>query len=147
MNRAYSDRSRRHQPWLHVGVGDRESLAFPRQRVVVQRRRDGRVDVPAQRRQLAVGEELPEHGSAGVGRPADEPGVVQAVAVHAEPRVVHPGLAHQLDRHRRPQRRHRPPRLAGPSCKERRDAVRRPRADNTLLRKPCRIRNKLQIFS
>ena len=87
------------QPRRHVGIRDWEPLALRRQRVVVERGRHGRVDVVAQRHELVVGEELPEHGSPGVGRPADEPvRVVQAVAVHAEPRVVHADLAHQLDR-------------------------------------------------
>lgn len=92
---AYIERT---EPWHHVWVGDREPLAFLRQGVVVERGRDGRVDVLAQRRELVVREELPEHGSPGVGRPADEPHVVQAVAVHAEPRVGHVDSAHQLDR-------------------------------------------------
>ena len=48
--------------------------------------------------ELIVGEELPEDGAAGVGRAPDQPHVVQPMAVHAEPRVVHAGVAQQLDR-------------------------------------------------
>ena len=72
------------------------------------------------------------------GRAADEPRAVQAVAVHAEPRVVHAGLAHELHRQRRAQRRHRPPRPGGARRQERRDAVRRAGADDALLGEPCR---------
>lgn len=86
------------QPRLHIGVGYREPLTALWQRVVVERGRRRRVDVPTQRHKLVVAEELPEHQTPAVGCPADEPLVVQAVAVDTEPCVFHADSADELDR-------------------------------------------------